>query len=431
MGISTRTKASSIRDLIDFAIGGGWGKETEFAESQRVRVIRGTDFERIRNRRYEEIPTRFEKRSKVVRRELQPGDIILEISGGSPSSGQSTGRSFYVSDDVLRSLGQTSIPASFCRLVRFDQSNIDARFAYYSLQEMYASGRAALYEQQSTGISNFQFEHFLDSEIISLPPLSEQRRIAHILGTLDDKIESNRRMNETLEEMARAIFKDWFVDFGPVRAKMEGRDAYLPEEIWRLFPDRLVESGLGEVPEGWGVRRLGEFFPVLTGKKDANYATDDGDFPFFTCAVDQTLFARGFSFDTDAILLAGNGNFNVKWYRGKFEAYQRTYVLAPHNREYLGILFQLMSYRLADLTLGQKGTVVNYLTKGMITDYEIVLPDDAMLVCLSNIFSKLMACQEVLKSTTTNLSAVRDTLLPVLVSGEVGVQDADKLVEHE
>ena len=229
----------------------------------------------------------------------------------------------------------------------------------------------------------------------------------------------------------RAVFKDWFVDFGPVRAKMEGREAYLPEEVWGLFPDRLVESELGLVPEGWGVRLLGEFFPVITGKKDANYAAADGMFPFFTCAVDQTLFAPGFSFDADAILLAGNGNFNVKWHRGKFEAYQRTYVLVPNNRECLGILFQLMSYRLADLTLGQKGTVVNYLTKGMITDYEVVLPDDAMLVCLSNFFAKLMAFQEYLKSTTTNLASIRDAVLPGLVSGDVGIQHTDKVVKHE
>ena len=105
----------------------------------------------------------------------------------------------------------------------------------------------------------------LEDVVVYFPSLAEQRRIAHILGTLDDKIELNRRMNETLEEMARAIFKDWFVDFGPVRAKMEGRDAYLPEEIWRLFPDRLVASELGEVPEGWGVRRLDEVVEVAGG----------------------------------------------------------------------------------------------------------------------------------------------------------------------
>ncbi len=93
---------------------------------------------------------------------------------------------------------------------------------------------------------------------IPLPPLPEQRAIAHILGTLDDKIELNRRMNETLEAMAHALFKSWFVDFDPVRAKMEGRDTGLPEEIADLFPDRLEESELGEIPAGWEVRTLGD-----------------------------------------------------------------------------------------------------------------------------------------------------------------------------
>ena len=88
--------------------------------------------------------------------------------------------------------------------------------------------------------------------------IAEQRAIAHILGTLDDKIELNRRMNQTLEEMARAIFHDWFVDFGPVRARLEGREPYLPPELWDLFPDRLVDSELGEIPEGWEVKALGE-----------------------------------------------------------------------------------------------------------------------------------------------------------------------------
>ena len=106
---------------------------------------------------------------------------------------------------------------------------------------------------------------------VELPPrdLAEQRAIAHVLGTLDDKIELNRRMNETLEEMARALFKSWFVDFEPVRAKMEGRWRRgeslpgLPAEHYDLFPDRLVDSELGDDPGGlgsesrWGLRRCG------------------------------------------------------------------------------------------------------------------------------------------------------------------------------
>ena len=106
---------------------------------------------------------------------------------------------------------------------------------------------------------------------VELPPLPEQRAIAHVLGTLDDKIELNRRMNETLEEMARALFKSWFVNFEPVRAKMDGRWRRgeslpgLPAEHYDLFPDRLVPSELGEVPEGWGVKALGDVVEVVGG----------------------------------------------------------------------------------------------------------------------------------------------------------------------
>ncbi len=103
---------------------------------------------------------------------------------------------------------------------------------------------------------------------IHVLPLAERRAIAHILGTLDDKIELLRRMSETLEAMARAIFQAWFVDLEPVRAKMEGRWQRgqplpgLPTHLYDLFPDRLVPSELGEIPEGWEVARLGEIIEI-------------------------------------------------------------------------------------------------------------------------------------------------------------------------
>ncbi|MXX73094.1 MAG: restriction endonuclease subunit S [Gemmatimonadetes bacterium] len=97
---------------------------------------------------------------------------------------------------------------------------------------------------------------------LAVPPLHEQRAIACVLGTLDDKIELNRRMNETLEAMARALFKSWFVDFDPVRAKMQGQETGLPDDISDLFPDRLVDSETGEIPEGWDVTTLAERIEV-------------------------------------------------------------------------------------------------------------------------------------------------------------------------
>ncbi len=111
----------------------------------------------------------------------------------------------------------------------------------------------------------------LNTQILSavpvlLPPSTEQKAIAHILGTLDDKIELNRKTNETLEAMARALFQSWFVDFDPVRAKAEGRPTGLPDEISDLFPDSFEESELGEIPKGWEVRPLGDMIELAYGK---------------------------------------------------------------------------------------------------------------------------------------------------------------------
>ena len=131
----------------------------------------------------------------------------------------------------------------------------------------------------------------LSDVLIAYPTLTEQRAIANVLGTLDDKIELNRRMNETLEDMARSLFKSWFVDFDPVRAKMEGRWRRgeslpgLPAEQYDLFPDRLVPSKLGEIPEGWEVRPLDSIAIFLNGLALQKYpVTNDSDLPVIKIA---------------------------------------------------------------------------------------------------------------------------------------------------
>ena len=140
--------------------------------------------------------------------------------------------------------------------------------------------------------------------MVDMPPLPEQRAIAHILGTLDDKIELNRRMNETLEAMARALFKSWFVDFDPVRAKMEGRWRPgeslpgLPAHLYELFPERLVDSELGEIPEGWEVAPLSSLATVAKGLsyKGASLV-EEGGLPM----VNLGCFAGGGSFQAESI----------------------------------------------------------------------------------------------------------------------------------
>ncbi|HAF63010.1 MAG TPA: hypothetical protein DCK95_11900 [Anaerolineaceae bacterium] len=128
------------------------------------------------------------------------------------------------------------------------------RFRRYAIKSM--TGTSGRQRVQIGSIENYEF---------LLPPLDEQKRIAHILGTLDDKIELNQRMNETLEAIARAIFKSWFVDFDPVRAKMAGKPYPLPDAVMALFPDALVESELGMIPKGWEVGTISDISEVMIG----------------------------------------------------------------------------------------------------------------------------------------------------------------------
>lgn len=139
--------------------------------------------------------------------------------------------------------------------------NADPRYVYYFLSNQYDRFRAMAHGSVfdtviGSGLRSFQ---------VPAPSIEEQRAIAHILGTLDDKIQLNQRMNETLEAMARSLFKSWFVDFDPVRARAEDRDTGLPKEVADLFPDSFEESELGEVPEGWHVKSVGDLAEVVGG----------------------------------------------------------------------------------------------------------------------------------------------------------------------
>ncbi|MCE7033358.1 restriction endonuclease subunit S, partial [Lysobacter sp. GX 14042] len=137
---------------------------------------------------------------------------------------------------------------------------------YYWLQDMYQSGRAAAYENQSTGISNFQFERFLDAEAIVLPDLGTQQHVVEMLASIDDRIDNLRQTNATLEAIAQSLFNSWFMDFDPVRAKADGRQ---PEDMdaatAALFPSEFEDSELGPTPKGWQIDEIGKLVDCLGG----------------------------------------------------------------------------------------------------------------------------------------------------------------------
>jgi type I restriction enzyme S subunit len=181
------------------------------------------------------------------RRKPEKGDIVFSRVG-------TYGNASYVATDENFCLGQNT--------ALIHPRQILNRFLHYWLLSPVAK-----YQIESSVVGSTQKTISLKSIgalQIPVPLPSEQKAIASILSSLDDKIELNRRMNETLEAMARAIFKDWFVDFGPTRAKQEGRTAYLPEHLWSLFPEAIdPETGL---PMGWEEKSLGELFCISIGR---------------------------------------------------------------------------------------------------------------------------------------------------------------------
>ena len=171
-------------------------------------------------------------------------------------------------DDIgVPVLVREDLPGLVCgyhlAILRPRPSSLDGAYLFYALNDSKVQEQ---FHSYANGVTRFGLRK-ADIGIVEIPipSLPEQRAIAHILGVLDDKIELNRRMNETLEQMARAIFQDWFVDFGPVRAKAEGWEPYLPPELWALFPDRLVDSDLGKIPQGWEVKSLSDCIEVARG----------------------------------------------------------------------------------------------------------------------------------------------------------------------
>ena len=159
----------------------------------------------------------------------------------------------------------------------------------------------------------------------------------------------------------------------------------------------------------WKETTLGSFFTVKTGKRDANFATTDGQYPFFTCSQSVSRCDE-YSFDGEALLLAGNGDFSIKRYSGKFDAYQRTYVLLPHDPEDRDFLFYAMKHYLSRITNGSRGSVISFLTKGMIEDFSFLCPDKEERLEIARVLGSLDDKIELLREENKTLEATAQAI---------------------
>lgn len=287
-----------------------------------------------------------------------------------------------------------------------DKNVVDRRFYYYYLK--YATGGflGALNGSVMVHITKASMEKMN----IKIPKnLDDQRRIVSILSSLDRKIELNNKINADLEEMAQAIFKNWFVDFEP-------------------FKDgKFVDSELGMIPEGWKVGSLGDFCNVFTGKKNTNQAIEKGLYPFSSCAP-EPLASNDAIFNGKAIIIAGNGSYTgrTSFYNGGFDLYQRTYActIREQDKENLMIFFYHMMKQFFEPTKmgGTRGSSIPYIVMGDITQQKFPYSED-WLIRFSNIVNSMMDRKLRIDKENSRLSLLRDTLLPRLMSGELEVPE--------
>jgi len=319
----------------------------------------------------------------------------------------------------------------------------DSEYAFYTARSDLVRGYAI---GQMTGTSGRQRvpTDALGQFNVPLPPLPEQRAIAHILGTLDDKIELNRRMNETLEAMARALFKSWFVDFDPVRAKMEGRDTGLPRDIADLFPDRVVDSEMGEIPKGWEVSSLGEVAALR--RKGTDPASEASDTPYIGLAdmprgsIALTDWGRiGSVSSRKSIFLAGDILF------GKLRPYFHKVGIAPvdgfcstdivvlRSRKPDWFSFVLACVSSSDFVAHTSqtatGTKMPRTSWQAMSGYDLCRPTDALASVFHRSVSPMLGRIVGNIHESRTLAALCDTLLPKLISGEIRLPITESLAE--
>ena len=277
---------------------------------------------------------------------------------------------------------------------------------------------------------------------LCIPPVPEQRAIAHILGTLDDKIELNRRMSETLEAMARALFKSWFVDFDPVRARAEGRDPGLPQPLADLFPTRLVDSELGEIPEGWQIGSILLQAKLLSGgtPKTDVAAYWNGAIPWasakdvsqcgevFLVLTERTITAKGLNESSTQLLpalttvvVARGATTGRMVLFGREMAMNQTCYALETTTETPFALHCRVRCEIDALVHAAHGSVFDTITTTTFSMSRVVVAPPPLLTAFEERVAP--SFQRVLKDIEEShtLAALRDALLPKLTSGELRI----------
>jgi len=367
--------------------------------------------------------------------EVFPGDLILSNSA-TPGLPRLMGIYACIHDGWL--------------LLR-EFKGVKKEYLFYVLEKeranLLAKGNGSIFTNLKTDI--------LREHEISLPPINVQIAIAHILGTLDEKIELNRKTNETLEKIAKAIFKSWFITFDPVRAKEEGRSTGLSDEISELFPDSFEDSELGEIPAGWKISSIGDIAQVidcLHSKKPIrqkegelllqlsnirdNGILDVSDQYLIASEDYQKWISRLETQEGDCVITNVGRVGAVSQVPPGIKAALGRNMTAVRPKDFFPFPTLILEYLLSPLGRNEiqlnidVGTILNALNVKSIPKLRIPLPGIDICKHYEGLVRPMRQRMEQINTENKNIALVRDTLLPKLISGEVRIPDAEKMLEE-
>ncbi|MBD2079880.1 restriction endonuclease subunit S [Leptolyngbya sp. FACHB-17] len=425
-------------------VGGPFGSNLvrqDYVEYPGVPVIRGGNLV-LGSRVFQDFDFVFvseEKAASLQQNTAHPGDLVFMQRGAS--------------------IGQVSLIPKNAKFSRYilsqnlmkltpDPQKADVKFlCYYFLSPL----AQELIQRHSVGstIPGFNLTQLRDFPV-PLPPLNEQKAIAHILGTLDDKIELNRQMNQTLEEIARALFKSWFIDFDPVRAKMDGRQpAGMDAETAALFPNEFEDSAIGKIPKGWVVGTVQDIGHVICGKTPSTQDAENygADIPFITI---PDMHGKIFSIKTNKYLSSKGAKTQANKTLPPYSicvsciATPGLVVMTTHpsqtNQQINSVIpyeadtafyYYFVLREVADeiKARGSGGSVFANLNKGHFSVLPVLLAPAELRaryhLMVEPIFAKFLSNE----LESFSLTKVRDELLPKLLSGGIRIKDAKKVVE--
>ncbi len=286
---------------------------------------------------------------------------------------------------------------------------------------------------------------------IKIPPLNEQHAIAHILGSLDDKIELNRKMNETLEAMAKAIFKSWFVDFDPVRAKAQGRDPGLPKEIADLFSDEFEDSELGEIPKGWKIKTIGDLADIVGGSTPStkepayweggnHYWATPKDLSALTVPVllgtERRITDAGLAQISSGLLPAGTVLLSSRAPIGYLAisevpvAINQGFIAIKPKANVSNFFLLLWAHSAHEEILSRaNGSTFLEISKSNFRPIPIIAPPIPVFSAFDRFAQPLYQKIVSNEHESRNLTDIRDVLLPKLISGEIRIKGTEKFLE--